>query len=585
MITRLVLENYKSVERMEYDLTAFDLLVGGNNSGKSTVLQALAIWQYCVDEFGRSRRAGTKGIQVVLPNFTAVPVPEFNLLWKDRTDRHWPVVDGVRKQAYILIHIGVQWSRSEGRVGRFGVNLRYQSPQTLYAIPEGGWSAFREAEEAGDLPRIAYVPPFSGLEPTEAWLDDPLIRRQVGKGQPGSVLRNLLLRVWSPDRPTDAGTTSRRSLPPRDWSDLAEAADRWFSVDIQRPKYDPAKDVSILAEYTQNGKRYDIISGGSGFHQTLTLLAFLYGYHPTTILLDEPDAHLHVNLQRQVLDFFRRQSRSRDIQFLIATHAEAFIRDVAPDEIVSLLSHVPTRPRATPSVLDAMAVVTNEEVAHLLQNPYVLYVEGESDGRVLRSWAKQLDADDAMARILIRPMGGGEKTRMKDEAERHFLAARQIVPDARRLVLLDHDHDGTFHPAIDNPVIMEWGRRNIENYLLMPDVWRRVVQRRLGDLLARPALEEMDRWFGSENLTLPPGADWRTVSANVFSVVDGKRLLYSGPTSLFQRLQELDDSIRATREEVAAEMMPDEIHDDIRHVFSRIVAMVRSSTPSEPEAG
>ena len=73
MIHRLTLRNFKNIGEQTYDFTQFDLLVGRNNSGKSTVLQALAIWQFCVDEFHRSKRGGSKGIQVVLPNFTALP--------------------------------------------------------------------------------------------------------------------------------------------------------------------------------------------------------------------------------------------------------------------------------------------------------------------------------------------------------------------------------------------------------------------------------------------------------------------------------------------------------------------------------
>ena len=76
MITRLTLRNFKNVGEQVYDFTRFDLLVGRNNSGKSTVLQAVAIWQFCVDEFHRSNRTGTTGIQVVLPNFTALPVQD-----------------------------------------------------------------------------------------------------------------------------------------------------------------------------------------------------------------------------------------------------------------------------------------------------------------------------------------------------------------------------------------------------------------------------------------------------------------------------------------------------------------------------
>ena len=133
MINKLTLHNFKSIGEQTYEFTQFDLLVGSNNSGKSTVLQALAIWQFCIDEFRRSKRAGNKGIQIVLPNFTALPVPEFNLLWKNKTDRHWPMVDGAKKQEYILIGIDVDWKRATGELDSFGVQLRYHSPQTMYA--------------------------------------------------------------------------------------------------------------------------------------------------------------------------------------------------------------------------------------------------------------------------------------------------------------------------------------------------------------------------------------------------------------------------------------------------------------------
>ena len=126
----------------------------------------------------------------------------------------------------------------------------------------------------GDLPIIAYVPPFSGLEPTEKSLDVSPIRQQVGKGQPGSVLRNLLLRVCpSPPRGQD-GRITKGYTPPAEWQELAGIIERWFSVKIREPKYDSAKDVYITVEYRQNGKDYDIISGGSGFHQDIDIACF-----------------------------------------------------------------------------------------------------------------------------------------------------------------------------------------------------------------------------------------------------------------------------------------------------------------------
>jgi len=581
MITELTLRNFKSVGKEVYSFTQFDLLVGRNNSGKSTVLQALAIWQFCVDEFHRSKRSGSKGIQVVLPNFTALPVPEFNLLWKDRTDRHWPLVDGSKKQEYILIRIDVKWRQATGEMASFGVELRYHSSQTIYAIPGGGWENFRTREQGGDFPKIAYVPPFSGLEPTEKWLDEAPIRQQVGKGQPGSVLRNLLLRVCPPPS-RGAGRAAKSHPTPPDWKELADIVKRWFSVEIHEPGYDSAKDVYITVEYRQNAKDFDIIAGGSGFHQTLTLLAFLYGYRPTTILLDEPDAHLHVNLQREILDYFKRRGLETNTQFLIATHAEEFVRGVDAAQIVSLLNQTPRRVQSAPEVLRAMAEVSNEEIARLMASPYILYVEGESDERILRAWAAPCGAQAAMDKVCFKPMGGGDKESMKTRADEHYAALRQIIPAVSRLMLLDYDDRATFHPKPNNPTLVEWKRKNIENYLLVPDAWRRAAVRfGQGELFVQPALQAIDDFFVGQNLTLPPGKTWRNVTANVFSAVDGKRILFEDDNSLFQQLRAGTPSVQLIREQIAASMVADEIHDDVRQFIGKLLSLTGTG-PGSP---
>lgn len=87
MIHKLRLKNFKKIQDEIFIFNNFNIIVGANNSGKSTALQALAIWQYCIDQFKLAPKTGTRGIQIVLPNFTALPLPEFNLLWRDKIDR------------------------------------------------------------------------------------------------------------------------------------------------------------------------------------------------------------------------------------------------------------------------------------------------------------------------------------------------------------------------------------------------------------------------------------------------------------------------------------------------------------------
>lgn len=576
MITKLVLRNFKSISNQTYDLTDFDLLVGRNNCGKSTILQALAIWQFCVNEFDRAKRTGKTGKQVVLPNFTALPVPEFSLLWHEKIDRRYPLQNGKRSTApeYILIEIEVTWLSTNRQPQTFGVSLRYNSPQSVYAIPSQGWSAFREAEKDPAFPRIAYVPPFSGLEPVEEWRDDGPLRKQIGKAQPGSILRNLLLKVYpQPTQDENGHIPKNRDLPP-DWVELKEMIQRWFSVELMDPQYEKSVDTQIVCEYKQAGKAYDIIAGGSGFHQALTLLAFLYGYKPTTILLDEPDAHMHVNLQREIIDYFKRKSAELGIQFLVATHAEELVKGVDPSRVVSILSQEPQRLTSANGVLTAMADVSNAELSQLAALPFVLYVEGETDERILRSWAPICKADDVLSNVCFHPMGGGTKKLMKDHADRHFEGVRQVFPKVRRLMLFDYDtEEDAFHPT-DNTALFEWERKNIENYLMVPDAWTRATTRDLslsdGDLMAEPARQMIEGFFANENLTLPHGQTWQNVSANIFKVVDGKKLLFDSKTSLFAKLESMDPPVKAIREKIAGSMNESEIHENIIRFFAKL---------------
>ena len=91
MIKRVTIRNLKRFKEQTFEgLQGLHLLVGQNNSGKSTLLHALAIWNYCVEEFRASERTGSKAIEITLANFTPLPLSEFKLLWHEKTERFYP---------------------------------------------------------------------------------------------------------------------------------------------------------------------------------------------------------------------------------------------------------------------------------------------------------------------------------------------------------------------------------------------------------------------------------------------------------------------------------------------------------------
>lgn len=569
MIRKLILRNFKKIKEETFLFNNFDLIVGANNSGKSTSLQALAIWQFCVDQFRLSKKKGTNGIQVVLPNFTVLPLPEFNLLWNDRTDREYkddPENPGKKNQLFIYIEIDVYWNNLLGEEQNFCVRLRYQTPQSVYAIPNEGWANFIAMDKKEELPRIVYVPPFSGLEPHEKWLGDGNVRQNVGKAQPGSVLRNLLYRV-----------TGREGVPIKDNEDWAEIVSRikdWFDVDLMSPEYDPANSTEIVVGYKSNKRIFDIISGGSGFHQILTLLAFMYGYKGvTTILFDEPDAHLHVNLQRQIINYFKLNTQ---IQFLIATHSEEFIKGVEINSILSILSGTPKRVQSNTSIIQALSAVDNIDIVRTQDSPFILYIEGEDDERILSAWANTLGKTELYQKFYPYILGGSTKIEMKEKAKNHFEALKQIVPNLKQAILLDYDSEEVaLNPPANQPTLNEWKRKNIDNYLLVSDAWKRAAAKEFEGVFLQSCNDIIDTAFNEQNLTLPFGSTWKNVKAQIFSVLDGKKLLFENKESLFHKIRLLNNSeLKINRSAVASSMLPEEIHEDVDKFFKNLEIIV-----------
>lgn len=557
MIHKLILKNFKKIKDEILEFNNFDLIVGSNNSGKSTALQSLAIWQYCVDQFKFSPKKGSTGIQIVLPNFTALPVPEFNLLWTNKT-----IVTreaGSNKNNNISIEIDVYWKDINEAEQHFCVQIRYQSPQTVYAIPKGGWQEFNTMTSTPYFPRIVYVPPFSGLEPTEIKKDDGVLQQHVGKGQPGSVLRNLLFRVVNQNSQEH-------------WEEISKLIKEWFNVDLLKPQWEEGRIINILAEYKSSGKTFDIISGGSGFHQILTLLAFLYGYDGiTTVLFDEPDAHLHVNLQRKVIQFLQHKT---DIQFLIATHSEEFVKGVDIASVLSVMSGKPTRVHNSGHILNALSMVDNIDIIRTQDSPFIIYVEGEDDDRIISSWANRLNKSTLYNLYYTKIMNGGSKVSMKKLSDTHFSALKEVNPLIQRMMILDYDDENSFHPDPDNKVIFEWKRKNIDNYLLVPSAWKRAVSNLLNEaeesLFLQPYYTIIDNFFIEQNLTLPPNKSWNNVSANIFAIVDGKKILFENKDSLFNRLHQINSDIKVNRAAVASAMIQEEIHNDIIELFAKL---------------
>ena len=88
MITRVTVKHFKRFEDERFELGNCVVLAGPNNTGKTTLLQAIKTWKFGLDRWVQQRSGGgareRTGVPITRQEFSAIPLREMNLLWTER---------------------------------------------------------------------------------------------------------------------------------------------------------------------------------------------------------------------------------------------------------------------------------------------------------------------------------------------------------------------------------------------------------------------------------------------------------------------------------------------------------------------
>jgi hypothetical protein len=93
MLTSIRIRNFKRFADVEFELGKAVVLIGPNNSGRTTVLQPLALWETGLRQWN-SKRGGKAspekrpGVTINRRDLISIPIPHANLLWRDLNVRH-----------------------------------------------------------------------------------------------------------------------------------------------------------------------------------------------------------------------------------------------------------------------------------------------------------------------------------------------------------------------------------------------------------------------------------------------------------------------------------------------------------------
>ena len=453
MLTKLIIRNFKRFGMVEIELGSPVVFIGPNNSGKTSAMQALALWDAGLKRW-LEKRSGKRtpekrpGVTVNRRDLVAIPVPDANLLWRGLHVRDVRQVDGKPRTSNIRIDVIVE-GVSNDRSWKCGLEFDYANEESFYCRPlreSDGKPAKRMPvpEEAGTV-QIAFLPPMSGLAATETRLDSGAVNVRIGEGRTAEVLRNLCLEVHN------------QHLSP--WDRLVEQIRSLFGADLDPPRYVAARG-EIAMTYREGGIQLDLSSAGRGLQQTLLLLAYLYANPGAVLLLDEPDAHLEILRQRQIYALLTDVARESGSQIIAASHSEVLLNQAAGrDMVVAFVGHPHRIDDRGSQVLKALRDIPFDQYYQAEQTGWVLYVEGSTDLSILQAFARRLGHERA-SNALERPFVCAVENQPA-AVRRHFHGLKEALPSLRGIAIFDRIP----RPELA-PVECEiWSRREIENYL------------------------------------------------------------------------------------------------------------------------
>ncbi|EOC1346098.1 ATP-binding protein [Cronobacter turicensis] len=591
-VKKITLKKFKKYKDSTLELNnELSLLVGGNNSGKSSLLQAMATWQFCKTlleiEKGRvswTANATNQGLGLSIVDFTPMFLPSLSHLWTNLKSQKQTENDGY------TLKIKLFWDDSSGNEKFLEIGLSLANDRLFIKNTSSNISIQEIINTDGspnntNIPQIAYLPPFAGITDRESRLSPAMRNRLIGQGLSGGVIRNSLYDIHlSNQNKRQALKEGRTKIANKDLAELREN-DAWeilqktlfdlFSLKIEVTPFNDQYHSYLKIECTAgkvNGYQFtkyknfnarDIMVEGSGFLQWLSVYTLALSEEFNVILLDEPDAHLHTQLQKNLTERLEDITIKKEKQVLLATHSTELIRAYEPYKILSLSN---SRGRYLGSddekigLLSGIGTMFSPKIHKLTEEKRLLIVEGVSDERFLKKIFEKLQL--TWPKSIVTWFWTGKSS----ERYQLYKQLKNEIPELKAISIRDRDDDsdgsvdanlkdkGTTYSDV-NFQAMKWRRRHIENYFLdVPAI-----------AAAAGVNEKQVRDFFVEKHALAmPDSIVATDIAAAIKDARGKEIFIDGQHGLKKEFS-------ITRDQVLNNMEQDRICDDIKHFCQSLI--------------
>ena len=319
MIKELKLIRFKKFQNTTVKLMPFTILMGENSCGKTTILQAinLALNAFSKKELYQTDRQGkvkprNKGVG---SNFLeGLKNTDFRELYFAKKSR-----GSVNKEIGCSIEVVDDYdNRYKMQISSLFGNYNL--------TPTSKASDFNENANLHNYEPLL-ISGFVGVNAQEERSLSLAIKSKLQNGDVSGVIRNLLYDT--------------KEQVPDNYNLLVNRLAEDFDFRIAEVDFSEKKDIYVKAYYSEKIEKqaleFDFTSSGSGFMQVLQILTAIYRYCPSSskvVLLDEPDAHLHPNMQVALMESLRKVQNELGIQIILSTHSTAIIESAMPTEII-----------------------------------------------------------------------------------------------------------------------------------------------------------------------------------------------------------------------------------------------------------
>ena len=303
MLSSVKIERFKNIVEIDIHLKGINLLIGANNSGKSSIQQAI---QFAVSIAQSTRQQGALwGKDDRCPS----SLSSETLIYSPLKDIDALAPNG-KLRTLEASCIKVTFNEDTTSI----VTIRKGKNKNITTAIEG--KALGEKLQNIETPYSMFVPGLAGIPAFEEYRPPSVVRKAAAKGDSNSVFRNILFL-------------------------LSQNQESWYSFKTKFnevfPEYDisvnfnPNVDEHINVKIINKQVSLPIDSCGTGILQSIQILAYYYLYKPFILILDEPDSHLHPNNQRILAVLLKKLHQETGCQIIISTHSKHLLDELKLD--------------------------------------------------------------------------------------------------------------------------------------------------------------------------------------------------------------------------------------------------------------